>query len=403
MLPGPARSSSYYCIASAWKLVLQFAVALMTPSAAIAQVTYHPCCISTPPPEAFLLADAAVECRIDGVLTDNWMPNGTFVQTWITNLRIHTVASVAGSCLVKINGVPYDTEERNINTVHVTTVPPVGNSNTLNITPNDWTQHMDSRPPGIPFGVPSSPSEHGKYRYQLQTRVMLVPAGCNFVPELSPVTEAHIFSSECRPQWHLVFPHMLRRPPPGEITLNIPSDMSGLRPIAELVRDDLAALGITINVVENQPCGSMGGRCVLLDDQLPIPPQSQPPFACAERAGAEHSPETGEWVTPTTINFRSDWSENHPLRNQRRLGHELLHYLGVAHQDTPGCTVSNSIMNPVTQPWDPQGSPTTQDGCNTMNPPDPTMAIAPSPLDRAALANPTYPNLNRKVCGFPIP
>jgi hypothetical protein len=138
----------------------------MNPSDAMAQVVYIPCCIETPPPQAFLLADAAEECRFDGVLTDNWMPNGTFVQTWITNLRVHTVASVAGSCVVLIGGLPWFTHYRYINTVHVTTVPPTGPSSNppLNITPNGYMQLMDSRPPGIPDGAPSTPSEHGKYR-----------------------------------------------------------------------------------------------------------------------------------------------------------------------------------------------------------------------------------------------
>lgn len=196
MLPGPARS----LVAPAWRLVLLFVVVLMTPSGAISQTTYHPCCIATPPPEAYPILNFPYVCKVDGAQVGNDMPNGTFSKIGI-GLRVHTVASVAGSCEIRIGGVPYSTELRYINTVKVKPLPPVGPPGTeLNITPNGYWQKMDSRDPGLPNGAPSTPSQEGKYRYELKTMALLSPEECNFVPEFSPVTETTINAMACRPE-----------------------------------------------------------------------------------------------------------------------------------------------------------------------------------------------------------
>jgi len=390
MLRGLVRSSSCSYLASAWRLILLFVVVLMNPFEVKAQpVTYYPWGVTTPDPQGFVRAFPPAECTVDGVAVGSSMPDGTFGKIG-TSLRVDAAASISGWCDIYIWGQYYRTETRNINAVHVTTLPPIGDGNILNITPNTWTQSLDSRNVGTTSGaVPGLLQHEGRYRFDIQTRAM--PTACQ-IPMFSNVVEKLVFATDCRPQWLTENGNMLR-PPPGDVRFNIPPELAPFQPIAEAAATDLyASLGVRIIVTVGQPCAGYGARCVTFRDTYPSPPNNQRPRGCADHSGGGVWP-TGLRAGPWLIRFRSDWYEADFERNQRRLAHEFLHYFGLDNRQTSGCNQNNTIMRPA--------DAVTTDWCNDPNPLPATVPRGPTDNDRNALVGPTYPTQNRRICGFP--
>jgi hypothetical protein len=305
---------------------------------------------------------------------------------------VDAATAILGWCNWYLWGVYYRTEARDINTIHVTTVTPVGNAALGGIRPLNptWTQSVDSRNVGSTSGAVSGLLEHeGRYRINVQTEAM--PTLCQ-IPAFSPVTERLVFATDCRPQWLTTNGNMLH-PPPGEIVFNIPSGMSDLRPIADAVATDIfASLGVRIRPVVNQPCGGIGNRCVTINESFPIPPNNRWAQSCGDFDGESAWPETGLRRGPSVIRFRRDWRRSDPTHTRRRLAHEFMHYFGLANRTTRGCNRDNTIMGRAIGP--------TTDGCTNPNPLPATVPMGPTDNDRNALVGPTYPTQNRRICGF---
>jgi hypothetical protein len=196
----------------------------------------------------------------------------------------------------------------------------------------------------------------------------------------------------CKPEWTLsgpdVSPKVNLHPPQGQITINVPEGFESLLNAVEnaaLLWQN--ALGVSITVVQNEPCPPTGGRCITFTDDHPLDDED----SCASQAvvGSEHTynPVNGEWTGVVNIRLRSDWEETEPNRQKRRISHELGHFFGLGNREHSSCGFNSSVMKTVP-------------GMDCHDEVPPNTVLGPSQSDIDALKKSTYSNQNRVVCGW---
>ena len=337
------------------------------------------------------LLDYTGICTKDDSPTLGRLSDGSWVRkSGSATLYQGAQAVLTGQCLVRgcsgPNCVTFFTQDRIFNypAVYLSYYDPNLNPPGANFplswqgTPPSPRQSIDSSVANTTNGpVGRYPNIEGLWTFRFWA--LTTQTNCNIQPTVHPEKTLAINVEICKPEWNIDgTPKRDLHPPPGPITIVVPSSMSGiLMPLADAVGDWEAKTGTTIHIAFNGDCLPTDGRCVVLD-------QTYSGVGCLDTGGATYN-QSGEYTSPTSTNLMSNWAQAAPSNLRSDLAHELGHFFGLGDRDDSSCSCGATIMGPAPSQT-----------CNDPNPYPSGCALGPTASDQRTLPR----SSNREVCGW---
>jgi hypothetical protein len=223
---------------------------------------------------------------------------------------------------------------------------PSGTTYSLRIVqPSGNTQYYNTvGPVNTAYTGPSwTPGSGNLGTYVIKDSTNVGPTICHFTPTIYPATPIEVNVLKCKPEFDepSTYPDLITRLAPGNITIYLPSSLSGLStPLTNAVdawKDLIPDTGV-IPTVTNTDCGS-GATCVRVEEaDLGNDPAGNP--ICAQKSG-NYDTATGYYSSQIKIRIDDSWTAAGAARLERTFAHELGHLLGL---DESLCGGPDSVM-----------------------------------------------------------